>query len=344
MNKYTANFSLPLLMICFFCTFCNSSNSDSQEINILQDIPVEEKEPVKVVDQTPDGTKFNQPNSIQYNKYDNRVYVVDSRNHRIVVFDADLNFVREFGVYGQGPGEFDTPGGIAFTENGDYIISDLRNQRLQIFNKDFNFVSQFEVHQPMGNVYNVNTDSEGKIYINLPKNNYLITVMNKTFDELKKYGEIFIDNKSYLPIENKINFVINDYDNLYCVFLNQTFLRKYNKNGELINEIDISYLPMVKNRLKQLKERRNEQDKKNKNVYVDKGLTTCISIDNNYLYLQFRGDEEFPIYAFDKEELKPVKKIEFKNKGAKFLYFDFTSEKYFYAISRSKNTITKFTK
>ena len=38
--------------------------------------------------------------------YDNQVYVCDRGNHRIQVFDLDLNFVRSIGSYGNGRGEF----------------------------------------------------------------------------------------------------------------------------------------------------------------------------------------------------------------------------------------------
>lgn len=55
---------------------------------------------------------------------DNCIVVADSSNHRVQVFDLNGMFVRQFGEYGNGDGEFDCLAGIAVTRIGQFIIAD----------------------------------------------------------------------------------------------------------------------------------------------------------------------------------------------------------------------------
>ena len=69
---------------------------------------------------------FNWPYCIKYNKYDDKIYVLDSSNHRIIVLNKDFKYLTKFGRFGQGPGEFNVPIGIEFTKSGDLLIIDSR--------------------------------------------------------------------------------------------------------------------------------------------------------------------------------------------------------------------------
>lgn len=55
---------------------------------------------------------------------DNSIVVADSSNHRVQVFDANGIFVKQFGEYGSGEGEFDCLAGVAVNRIGQYIIAD----------------------------------------------------------------------------------------------------------------------------------------------------------------------------------------------------------------------------
>uniref|UniRef100_T1GW62 Uncharacterized protein n=1 Tax=Megaselia scalaris TaxID=36166 RepID=T1GW62_MEGSC len=55
---------------------------------------------------------------------DNCIVVADSSNHRVQVFDSNGMFVKQFGEYGNGDGEFDCLAGVAVTRIGQFIIAD----------------------------------------------------------------------------------------------------------------------------------------------------------------------------------------------------------------------------
>ncbi|HET9590492.1 MAG TPA: hypothetical protein VFO91_17025, partial [Anaerolineales bacterium] len=62
-----------------------------------------------------------------------RVFIADTGNKRIVVFDDDGNYLTEFGTGGFDPGQFDEPVGVAVANNGTVYVTDTWNQRIQAF-------------------------------------------------------------------------------------------------------------------------------------------------------------------------------------------------------------------
>ena len=82
---------------------------------------------------------------------DTRVYVSDTYNSRIQVFDkSSYSFVFQFGSYGVGPSEFDEPYGIAVDLEYIYVADGL-NQRTQKFNKKTGaYISEWEDYDPIG--------------------------------------------------------------------------------------------------------------------------------------------------------------------------------------------------
>lgn len=67
---------------------------------------------------------------------DGNIYVTDTLNNRVEIFDADGNFVSLFGKHGDGPGYFSRPKGIAVDSDGHIWVADEMEDRLQVFNKD----------------------------------------------------------------------------------------------------------------------------------------------------------------------------------------------------------------
>lgn len=67
---------------------------------------------------------------------DNNIYVTDTLNNRVEIFDADGNFISEFGKHGDGPGYFARPKGIAVDSDGHVWVADEMEDRLQVFNRE----------------------------------------------------------------------------------------------------------------------------------------------------------------------------------------------------------------
>jgi tripartite motif-containing protein 71 len=64
---------------------------------------------------------------------DGYIFVADSRNDRVQVFTPNGQFLKKFGLKGNGPGEFDRPSGICISPAGEIIVVDFGNNRVQVF-------------------------------------------------------------------------------------------------------------------------------------------------------------------------------------------------------------------
>ena len=85
---------------------------------------------IKVVGQLGNGKgEFHYPNGLRISK-NCELYICDSYNNRVQVFDLDLNFKRSFGKKGNGKGQFNFPADVDFDSRGNVYITDLNNHRL----------------------------------------------------------------------------------------------------------------------------------------------------------------------------------------------------------------------
>ncbi|MCB0199485.1 MAG: SMP-30/gluconolactonase/LRE family protein [Caldilineae bacterium] len=67
-----------------------------------------------------------------------RVYVPDTGNNRIQVFNPNGTYYRTFGSYGTGNDQFDCPAGVAINPANGYIyVSDKCNQRIQVYTSNW---------------------------------------------------------------------------------------------------------------------------------------------------------------------------------------------------------------
>jgi len=82
-----------------------------------------------------DPGNFSKPTNVAVDE-DGNLYVSDTLNDRIEIFDADGNFIRAFGKAGDGPEHFARPKGIAVDTDGHIWVADGAQDRLQCFNQE----------------------------------------------------------------------------------------------------------------------------------------------------------------------------------------------------------------
>ncbi len=83
--------------------------------------------------------KFNFPTNIAVDPAGN-IYVVDTGNFRVQVFDAEGNFKRVFGKLGDAPGSLARPKGIGLDSEGHIYVVDAAFQNFQIFDQEGNIL------------------------------------------------------------------------------------------------------------------------------------------------------------------------------------------------------------
>ena len=72
-----------------------------------------------------------------------RVYVADSSNNRIQVFDAAGNFINTWGTQGPGNGQFNAPHGVAVDSAGNVYVADTSNYRIEKFDSAGTYLTQW---------------------------------------------------------------------------------------------------------------------------------------------------------------------------------------------------------
>ncbi len=76
---------------------------------------------------------------------DGRVYVADTGNKRVQVFDRDGRFLTQFGGGGLLDGNLDEPVGIAVNGDGEIVVADTWNGRIQVFGPDGQALRKWEI-------------------------------------------------------------------------------------------------------------------------------------------------------------------------------------------------------
>jgi len=113
---------------------------------------------------------------------DGTVYVLDTKDSRVKVFDARGKFVRAFGKAGQGPGELNQPVGIIITPEKEVLVEDALNQRLAFFSLKGEFIRHVSTAKVLG-LTGIQMDGRG-------------LVVGRSMG-LGEGGKLFMDVKTY---------------------------------------------------------------------------------------------------------------------------------------------------
>lgn len=94
-----------------------------------------------------DPGNFSLPTNVAVDS-DGNVYVTDTLNNRVESFDAEGNFIGEFGKSGDGPGRFARPKGIAVDSDGHIWVVDEVQSRVQVFDREGRLLIYFGEQGP----------------------------------------------------------------------------------------------------------------------------------------------------------------------------------------------------
>ena len=169
--------------------------------------------------------RFYGPRGIAVGK-NGRVYVADTGNKRVQVFDEDGNFILQFGGSGLLDGNLDEPVGIAVSDNGEVIVADTWNGRIQVFSAEdgqalrrWNIDGWFDLAAPdlgqskVGKPY-VGIGPDGRIYVADQAGNRIL-VFNAAGEYQAAFGRFGEDEFSFaapsgVAIDDEGNVLVVD--------------------------------------------------------------------------------------------------------------------------------------
>ena len=97
------------------------------------------------------------------------VFVSDTINNRIQIFDAEGNFLSMFGRPGDGPGYFGRPKGLAVDRDGHVWVADTSMDRVQVFDQKGHLAGFFGMHGTLPGQFvlptGVAVDSQNRVMV-----------------------------------------------------------------------------------------------------------------------------------------------------------------------------------
>ena len=92
---------------------------------------------------------FNQPTDVAWDSKGNSYFTDGYVNSRVAKVNAKGEWVASWGSLGKGPGQFDTPHGVAVGPNDEIFVADRGNRRIQVLNTEGQFLREFVVDVPV---------------------------------------------------------------------------------------------------------------------------------------------------------------------------------------------------
>jgi streptogramin lyase len=92
---------------------------------------------------------FNQPTDVAWDSQGNSYFSDGYVNSRVGKANARGEWVASWGSLGSGPGQFDTPHGIAVSPKDEIYVADRGNRRIQVFDPSGKLLRQFTIDVPV---------------------------------------------------------------------------------------------------------------------------------------------------------------------------------------------------
>ena len=166
--------------------------------------------------------QFMEPKGIATSP-DDRLYVVDMRNHRVQRFSADGEFEIAWGAYGDidlgtgTPGTFKEPWGIAIGSDGSVFVADTWNHRIQKFTADGEFITSWGYFGQDGspNAFygprDVAIDSKDRVYVS-DTGNKRVVIFTSEGDYL---GQVGTAGMALGQFDEQVGIAVNAEGTLY---------------------------------------------------------------------------------------------------------------------------------
>jgi hypothetical protein len=180
--------------------------------------------------------------------YKERIYVLDSKEAHIKVFDKDGEYLRTIARKGQGPGELEWPMQIQITSHQEIMVHDLSVLSLSFFSLSGEFLRKMPLSKmpmPALLIMDSNSDLIGQFTImeQRPKGALIKFTSNKekafTLAEVDPY-----QTDAYNLIKPTLPFDVSKEDNIIWAVSTRYEIRITNPEGNLLKKITKDYIPV----------------------------------------------------------------------------------------------------
>ena len=179
---------------------------------------------------------------------DEKIYVLDSKEAHIKVFDKNGRHLTTIGKKGQGPGEIQSAGNFSITPNNEILVNDTRSRSLHYFSLPGKYLKSTSLKN-MSMFTRPLKDSHNNIVAGYMVMDNLVTFHLKIFThDLKKMVDIFSYEVAQYPVFNPLfpqcYWEISDNDNIIWGFAGKYEIHILNPEGKLFRKIIKKYDPI----------------------------------------------------------------------------------------------------
>ena len=256
---------LVLLVIFFIClAFSCKQQSTEWKGTIEEDngvaIVMNPKEPIYSeevfsieeelsigVAEGPEEYMFSQIRSVVVDEQE-RIYVLDSKEKHIKVFDSDGVYVTTVGRKGQGPGELAGPRNLCITNQNQIMVPDVTNLRITFFSLEGEYSNN--IGTPPRRLLEAKVDSIGNIIgveIVMDEENprHELRMFDSDLNVLHSFcSSPFPDMNNTNPFMPMLTWDIYNYDRIICGWPDSYDIEIYDTAGNLIRRIKREYDPL----------------------------------------------------------------------------------------------------
>lgn len=181
--------------------------------------------------------KISNPKGLSQDIYGN-LFVVDSGNNRIQVYDPHGKWLRTIGNgKGKEPGQFNNPQGVTVDKSGNVFVVDTWNHRIQKFDKNGKFIKILGEKLGMWGPRDCKIGKNGNLYI-VDTGRTMVRVLSPSGRQIKHWGFKGADNGQFsepvgMGFTADGNIAIADCGNQRIQILNPNggFIRKFDVEG-----------------------------------------------------------------------------------------------------------------
>lgn len=194
-----------------------------------------------------DMPTFSNPMGAAWSRDGRRIYVADTDNNRIVVFDSKGRYLSEFGGFGVAkplpgaeatwdPGELNYPTDVAVGEDGTVYVADFYNDSISAFDAEGKFVRRFP--DPNAVVGRGGSGQEGRgiavtaLAVNGEKiyatDQYQVCVFNARGELIKQFGLPGVGPRG---LDHPAGIAADRDDNLFVADSNHNRVVRYTQEG-----------------------------------------------------------------------------------------------------------------
>jgi len=213
---------------------------------------------------------------------DGLIYVADTNNHRIQVFDSEGSLVKSWGQYGNLDGEMKKPHAVAVGSDGIVYVSDNGNRRILKFDKNGNQIAKLGDKKTVSsNITGIAVDAKGNIYT-VDTDKHRIVVYDQKGEVIKTIGKKGIGKGAMM--EDPADIAIDHAGNIYVVDASNKRIQKFDANGNVSAVIGFEA---------KLDDPTGIGLAKNGNIYLaDKGLKQIFVYDSTGRLIARWGDKK----------------------------------------------------